>query len=512
MTVESKGPARCVAVLGTASDVGKSTVVTALCRVLSDLGVRVTPFKAQNMSNNSFVTLEGGEIGRAQAAQAEAARLEPHVDMNPVLLKPGSDTNAQVVLLGKPVGETSARAYGEAAPRLAGEALSSLERLRLAYDCVVVEGAGSCAEVNLAEHDFVNFRVARAADAPVILVADIDRGGVFAQIVGTLEVLKQEDRDRIKGFIINRFRGDPSLFDKGIAFLERRTGRPVLGLLPYLHDLGIDAEDAVELEPRTDRADALGSDDKVRIAVLRFPHISNFTDFSPLEAEPAVRLDYLSRPRSLHGYDLVLLPGTKNVRGDLEWLQAAGWAPRIREHVAAGKTLGGVCGGYQMLGKSIHDPLGVEGPAGFTDGLGLLDVRTEIGPEKILTRVQGVWLDGGERVTGYEIHQGRTERSAEDRAFVHVVTRNGAPADDFDGARSNDGRVWGTYLHGLFDEDGFRRRFLCRLRPDLADLLDREGGTSARERRERGYQKLAEVFRASVDMDALLAIIGLPAR
>jgi adenosylcobyric acid synthase len=345
--------------MGTGSDVGKSVVVTALCRVFRDIGLSVAPFKAQNMSNNSFVTLQGEEIGRAQAAQAEAARLEPSADMNPVLLKPTSDVGAQVVVHGRPMGERSAAAYGNLTHVLRDKAAQSLERLRREYDIVVMEGAGSCAEVNLRKRDFVNLPMARIADAPVILVADIDRGGVFAQIIGTLALLSDADRGRVKGTIVNRFRGDPALFADGVSFIEERTRIPVLGVVPYIRDLGIDAEDAVVLEPGN-RPGAIGPrPDKASIAVIKLPHISNFTDFAPFETEPRVKLDYLVKAGPLMGYDLVILPGTKSVRGDLQWLRNAGFEPWLRRYADTGGHIIGICGGYQMLGKTIADPGGI---------------------------------------------------------------------------------------------------------------------------------------------------------
>lgn len=310
-------PARCVAVLGTGSDTGKSITVAAFCRIFSDLGIRVAPFKAQNMSNNSHVTPEAGEMGRAQIVQAEAARIVPHVDMNPVLLKPSTDTGAQVVLQGKPIANREAKEYFADTDYLFGKALESLQRLRAANALIIMEGAGSCAEVNLRPKDFVNFRMAHAADAPVILVADIDRGGVFAQIIGTLELIPEEDRQRVAGIIINRFRGDPDLFKTGLEFIEDRTGLPVLGLIPHFRHIQIDSEDGVPLDAVIDPP-AGPEPGKINIGVIRLPHISNFTDFNPFDRDAVVNLHYLARPRSLEGYDAIFLPGTKNGRFDME--------------------------------------------------------------------------------------------------------------------------------------------------------------------------------------------------
>jgi adenosylcobyric acid synthase len=507
---ETNSRAKCLAILGTASDVGKSIVVTALCRIASDLGLRVAPFKAQNMSNNSFVTPEGKEIGRAQAVQAEAARVVPHVDMNPVLLKPNSNLGAQVVLLGRPLQESSASAYGRMTDVLRIQATSCLKRLRDEYDFVVMEGAGSCAEINLKHRDIVNFAMAAIADSPVVLVADIDRGGVFAQIVGTLEILTKEERNRVKGVIINRFRGDLSLFKDGIDYLERRTGVPVLGVIPYLHDLGIDPEDAVVLDDKCDFAENGPVSGRINIAVIRFPHISNFTDFAPLEKTPAVKLDYLSSPSSLMGYDIVMLPGTKNVQGDLLWFRSAGFESLLLDYVDAGGRVGGICGGYQMLGVRIADPLGVEGDNGETSGLGLLDVTTTLYMDKVLTRTEGVWIQSGEKVSGYEIHQGKTTRLELTAPAVRVVSQNNQDVAMNDGARTVDGRIFGTYLHGLFDEPGFRYAFLKDLRPELGSCMDASISEHAATPRDRQYNRIADCFRAHIDIQAIWSIAGLP--
>lgn len=505
-----KKPARCVSVLGTASDVGKSVVVTALCRIFSDMGVRVVPFKAQNMSNNSFVTLSGDEMGRAQIAQAEAARLEPHADMNPVLLKPSGDTVSQVVLHGKPSGNMSAKDYFKDTEYLFKEAASSLDRLRLEYDLVVMEGAGSCAEVNLKDRDFVNFRVARAVGAPVILVADIDRGGVFAQVIGTLDLLPAEDRDLVRAIIINRFRGDPDLFDDGIKYIEERTGLPVLGLIPFFRHIEIDCEDGVPLEAVVDPSGG-PMRDRINIAVIRLPHISNFTDFAPLGRESLVNLHYLAAPRTLSGYDNVLLSGTKNTRGDMEWLRKTGWNRILLEYVESGGELGGICGGYQMLGRLIHDPHGIEGPSGKTEGLGLLDTETTIKQGKVLRRSAGVWIANGEQVQGYEIHMGLTPRPDGLPAAIRLISPSEAGLEE-EGVRTPDGKIWGTYFHGLFDAPPFRQAFLKRLRPDLTVGLAVADEKSAASFKDRQYDLLADHFRVHLDMEKLSVIVGLGAK
>ena len=498
---------KCVAVFGTGSDVGKSIVVTALCRIFSDLGVNVAPFKAQNMSNNSYVTPEGGEMGRAQIVQAEAARIVPHVDMNPVLLKPSTDTCAQVVLYGKPRGNSEARDYFSDTKDLFEKSLVSLKRLREAYSLIIMEGAGSCAEVNLRSRDFVNFSMAHAADAPVILVADIDRGGVFAQILGTLDVISKKDRQRVKGVIINRFRGDPALFRTGIEFIEKKADIPVLGLIPYFHHIQIDSEDGVPLDALIDPPSGPEAG-KINIGVIRLPHISNFTDFDPLERDASVSLHYLVRPRHLDGYDMVFIPGTKNVRSDMEWLRYAGWADNLAEFVHSGGRVGGICGGYQMLGKLVRDPYGVEGMRGQTQCLGFLDVKTTLRKEKILSRSTGVWKSNGESLEGYEIHMGTTERGSGVSPAIQVLSRNGKPAGGFDGAITPDGRIWGAYFHGLFDMPGFRQAFLKAIRtnylPDESDC----GTGHISEFKDCQYDLLAEHFREHLDMNELFQIAG----
>jgi len=495
---------QCISVLGTGSDVGKSIVATALCRIFFEEGVSVAPFKAQNMSNNSFVTVDGGEMGRAQVVQAEAACVEPSVDMNPVLLKPSADITAQVVLHGKIFAKKNAREYFKDTDFFFAEAQKSLARLRSDYDLVVMEGAGSCAEVNLMKRDFANLRMAEVSDADVILVADIDRGGVFAQIIGTLEVLPEEDRKRIKGFIINRFRGDPELFKDGIAYIEERTGIPVLGLIPFFKHIEIDSEDGLFLDKRLDPPDGVLSN-KVNIAVLRLPHISNFTDFGMLDHELAVNLNYLSKPRDLDGYDILMLPGTKNVRFDAAWLNETGWSERIRAYVKNGGRVGGICGGYQMLGKVIYDPHGVEGEPGETLGLGLLDIESTLSQEKKLSRSSGIWYSNGEKVEGYEIHMGVTTTSPDIASVMHLQSCNGVHVDTLDGAVNSDGKVWGTYLHGLFDMPGFRKKFLQELRPGLAYNTTK----SVSLFRDRQYALLAEHFREYLDMPKLIGMLGI---
>jgi adenosylcobyric acid synthase len=428
-------------VQGTTSDAGKSTLVAALCRLLRRRGVRVAPFKPQNMALNSAVTSDGGEIGRAQALQAVAAGIEPHTDMNPVLLKPSSDIGAQVVIHGHVRAEMDARDYHQYKTVAMQAVLESHARLSAQYDAVIVEGAGSPAEINLRDRDIANMGFAEAVDCPVVLVADIDRGGVFAHIVGTLACLSDGERARTIGFVINRFRGDIGLLEPGLEWLERQTGKPVLAVLPYLHGLYLDAEDAVQ-------AVAPGSG-AFRIVVPSYPRMSNHTDFDALRVHPDVDLRFVREGEPAPDGDLIILPGSKNTRGDLAWLQAQGWPDRIRRHLRYGGKVLGICGGFQMLGACVDDPHGVEGVPGRSAGLDLLDLGTTLTRDKRLARVRGRCVfaaDAGDAsVSGYEIHMGVSAGGALSRPVFEI---DGRP----EGARSEDGQVLGTYLHGLFDD------------------------------------------------------------
>jgi len=428
-------------VQGTTSDAGKSTVVAALCRLLRRRGIRVAPFKPQNMALNSAVTSDGGEIGRAQALQAIAAGIAPHTDLNPVLLKPSSDTGAQVIIHGRVRADMNARDYHQYKSVAMGAVLESHARLRAQYDTVIVEGAGSPAEINLRDRDIANMGFAERVDCPVVLVADIDRGGVFAHIVGTLACLSQSERDRIVGFVINRFRGDVKLLEPGLDWLERQTGKPVLAVLPYLHGLYLDAEDAVQAV--TPRAGGF------RVVVPSYPRMSNHTDFDPLRAHPEVDLRFVRAGETLPGADLIILPGSKNTRGDLAWLMQQGWQEQIRRHLRYGGKVIGVCGGFQMLGRHVDDPDGVEAAAGRSAGLGLLDLQTTLTRDKRLAQVSGSCVFAadatGATVGGYEIHMGVSEGAALARPAFEIDGRG-------EGACSDDGQIIGTYLHGLFDD------------------------------------------------------------
>ncbi|GGI18070.1 cobyric acid synthase [Oxalicibacterium faecigallinarum] len=423
-------------VQGTTSDAGKTTLVAALCRLLMREQHRVVPFKPQNMALNSAVTSDGGEIGRAQALQAVAAGISPHTDMNPILLKPSSDTGAQVIIHGKVRSDMNARDYHAYKPLAMQAVLESYRRLSAQYDVVLVEGAGSPAEVNLRDRDIANMGFAEAVDCPVILVADIDRGGVFAHLIGTLACLSESERNRIVGFVINRFRGDIRLLEPGLRWLEEQTGKPVLAVLPYLHGLFLDAEDAV--------ASVQSERGAFKVIVPVPPRISNHTDFDALRAHPDIDLQLIGPGQPIPSADLIILPGSKNTRADLEWLIANGWRDALIRHARYGGKIIGICGGYQMLGKTIADPDGIEGAGGTSVGLGLLEIDTELTSEKRLKQVAGNCLFDEGTVVGYEIHMGVSEGAARQRPVFSI---DGRP----EGARSQDDQIMGTYLHGLFD-------------------------------------------------------------
>ena len=464
MTISCR-PTKALAILGTGSDVGKSLIVAGLCRLLSRKGMRVAPFKAQNMALNSFVTLDGGEIGRAQALQAQACGIEPTVDMNPILLKPESDSRSQVVVKGTVYEALDALAYFERKETLFNIVRDCYARLADEYECVVIEGAGSAAEINLRDRDIVNWPVVELADAAVLLVADIDRGGVFAQIIGTLDLLAPHEKQRVLGVIVNKFRGDLRLFEDGVRILEARTGLPVLGVIPYLRDLRLDQEDSLDL---AHSRSVQFKPDLINVAVVLFPRMSNFTDFNVLAAEKDVALRFAASPDDLSGADVVILPGSKNTLEDLDYFVTSGFPAAVALHVQLGGELVGICAGYQMLGQEISDPKGLE-RGGMSKGLGFLDVTTELDAPKICRQVHAMsLLPGVEQLTpvrGYEIHMGRTNRGATHSCF-HIeaseIWEGNARCEE--GSVSENGRVWGTSIHGLFDQAGFRRGWLNRAR------------------------------------------------
>lgn len=477
-------------VQGTTSDAGKSTLVTALCRWLLRQGVSVVPFKPQNMALNSAVTAEGGEIGRAQAVQAQAANLAPHTDMNPVLLKPNSDTGSQVIIHGRAVTTMNAVAYHDYKAIAMQAVLASHERLRGAYEVVMVEGAGSPAEINLRAGDIANMGFAEAVDCPVLLIADINRGGVFAHLVGTLELLSPSEQARVKGFIINRFRGDLALLQPGLDWLEARTGKPVLGVLPYVMDLHLEAEDGI------DRRQAGKVEHVLKVVVPVLPRISNHTDFDPLRLHPQVDLQFIGPGQAIPAADLIILPGSKSVRGDLAYLRSNGWEQALSRHLRYGGKVLGICGGLQMLGEQVHDPLGLEGAAGSSPGLGLLAFATVLEKEKQLRNVSGRLTLENAPVSGYEIHAGVTRGPALEQAAVQL--------DDgrSDGALSADGQILGTYLHGLFET------------PAACSALLRWAGLEAVQEvdyhalRERDIERLADLVERHLDTAALLTLCG----
>ena len=455
-----KSKVQAIAILGTGSDVGKTLVAAGLCRLLYRTGVKVVPFKAQNMSLNSFVTLEGGEMGRAQVLQAQACGLPAHVDMNPVLLKPEADHASQVIVQGKVWARQDAQEYFGKKAALFEFVKASYDRLSQKYEIVVIEGAGSAAEMNLRDRDIVNWSVVEMADASVVLVADIDRGGVFAQVIGTMDLLAPEERQRVIGVVINKFRGDAKLFEDGVQMIEQRTKVPVLGVLPYLQNLELDQEDSVEIE-RYRATPFLPT--TVNIAVLLLPHMSNFTDFNQLAAESDVSLRYVRSPDELNGADVVMIPGSKTTIADVKYLKNEGFKYAISNQVKSGAEIVGVCGGFQMLGRQIVDPHGAEG-GGTTEGLGLLDITTELIVNKKTTQVRAHPLHVHSAiecvVEGYEIHMGMTKVKGLQPSF----RIDGGSETAFDGACSEDGRVWGTYIHGVFDQPAFRRLWLNRIR------------------------------------------------
>lgn len=481
-------------VQGTTSDAGKSILVAGLGRVLQRRGVRVAPFKPQNMALNSAVTSDGGEIGRAQALQAQACKLEPCTDMNPVLIKPSSDIGAQIIVQGQVQACMEAADFHDFKTTLLPVVVRSAQRLLAAHEFVVVEGAGSPAEINLRDKDIANMGFAESIDCPVIIVADIDKGGVFAHLVGTLQLLSEAEKNRVLGFVINKFRGDVNLLTPGIEWLQQRTAKPVFGVLPYLQGFYLDAEDAIDVQQETNEESPT-----IRVIVPVLPRISNHTDFDPLRLHPGVNLEFIGPGMSIPAADLIVLPGSKSVRQDRAWLREQGWDEAINKHLRYGGKLLGVCGGYQMLGISIHDPLGIEGEPGEEPGLNFLAMRTELREQKQLRRVQGqIPALGGVAMSAYEIHCGETYLDEALRPFVQI---DGA-GKRVDGAMSHDGLVIGTYLHGLFDE------------PDACKSLLAWAGLESDETpdinviREKQIDRLADTLEQYLRVDDLLQQVG----
>ncbi|EHR7162806.1 cobyric acid synthase [Vibrio parahaemolyticus] len=472
-------------VQGTTSDAGKSVLVAGLCRVLARKGINVAPFKPQNMALNSAVTKDGGEIGRAQAVQAQACNIEPTVHMNPVLIKPNSDTGAQIILQGKALSNMDAASFHDYKKVAMNTVLDSFSKLTKEFDSIMIEGAGSPAEINLREGDIANMGFAEAADVPVIIVADIDRGGVFAHLYGTLALLSESEQTRVKGFVINRFRGDIRLLQSGLDWLEEKTGKPVLGVLPYLHGLNLEAEDAITAQQE------LNSEVKLNVVVPVLTRISNHTDFDVLRLNPDINLRYVGKGEKIDKADLIILPGTKSVRDDLAYLKSQGWDKDILRHIRLGGKVMGICGGYQMLGKTIDDPDGVEGEPGSSEGLGLLNVHTVLTGSKQLTKTEAVLNLNNQKakVKGYEIHVGRSRVLDEQSLELD----NG----ECDGAISECGQIMGTYLHGFFDEA-----------EALNLITEWVNGTQVKQQdfevlKEQGINRIADAIEQHMNLDFL---------
>ena len=486
-------------VLGTSSSVGKSLLVTGLCHLFARRGIKVAPYKAQNMSNNAAVCPDGSEIGRAQATQAYATGLEPNVDMNPVLIKPEADSRSQVVVMGRPWQTLDAREYYPKKDFLWKEATGALDRLREQYELVIVEGAGSAAELNLKEGDIVNMAIARYAKAPVLLAGDIDRGGIFAQLIGTVWLLEPEERELVKGFIVNKFRGDIYLFSDGVKILEEKSEVPVLGVVPYLHGLFIPEEDAVALENPFERPTV--KDEEIEIVVTHIPRIANFDDFDPLASEPGVRVRYVTSPEQVGNPDAIVIPGTKSTINDLEWLRSQGFEKVIQKHAQDGGAVVGICGGYQMLGEVVHDPDHVESKLDSAPGLGLLPVETVFAGNKATHQASAKIQNGpgwfaeleGRAISGYEIHMGRTNSKT---PWLEITERNGQSVQVLDGATSEDGKIWGCYMHGLFANENLRRAW-------LTDLGWNQEKVSEKDPFAASLIRLADTLESTLDMDLL---------
>ena len=508
-------------VQGTGSDVGKSILVCALCRIFRQEGLKVAPFKAQNMSNNSYVTVGGEEMGRAQVAQAEAAGLQPAVEMNPILLKPTGNNGSQIITMGKPIGHMTANEYYGSKDKMLDIAKEAYSVLSEQYDIIIIEGAGSPAEINIKDNDIVNMKIAEMADAPVILVTDIDRGGSFAWIVGTLELLNSDERERVCGIIINKFRGDMGILEPGIEMLEERIDKPVLGVLPYFNDINIDNEDSLCLDSgnrKLDNKNYKPSESQIDIVVIRLPMISNFTDFDILKREKDVRVRFVDNEQFIGKPDLIIIPGSKNTIGDLTFIKENGISDTIKNLAENGTMVIGICGGYQMLGKEISDPENAESKIAQIRGLGLIEAKTIFMLQKNTYQIKARLHDIQDKrsdlnnfntiseITGYEIHMGETELLNGTLPFLKIIERSDKEVCVDDGAVSDDKNVIGTYIHGIFDNDEFRL--------ELINCLRRKKGLSpiqpedlSRLDKERQYDKLADLFRKHIKMDLIYGMI-----
>jgi adenosylcobyric acid synthase len=483
-------------VQGTTSDAGKSILVTALCRILARHKIAVAPFKSQNMALNSAVTKEGGEIGRAQAVQAQAANLAPSILMNPVLLKPNSDVGSQVIVNGQSIGNMKARVYHEFKPQLLKSVVVTHQALQALYKVTVIEGAGSPAEINLREHDIANMGFAEAIDCPVIIVADIDRGGVFAHLFGTFALLSESEQRRVKGFVINRFRGDVSLLQPGLDWLEEKTQVPTIAVIPYITNLHIEAEDAVnQTQLSTDIT-------PFKVAIPLYPRASNHTDFDVLRLHPQLDCEFVRDAQMYTGADLIILPGSKNVSSDLQWLKTSGWQPIIERHLRLGGKVLGICGGYQMLGKMIHDPKGIENAPGSIEGLGLLDLETTLDEVKTLTNVTGQCLHSDSQISGYEIHAGVSSGEDLQRAWFRIL-KQGSVESVLEGAANSDDSVRGTYLHGLLEGDAILRETLSWAGMDQIKAFDYQAF------REQQIERLADEVEKALPFSKLAELLSL---
>jgi len=494
--------AKTIQICGTGSGVGKSIIVAGLCRMFLQDGFRVAPFKAQNMALNSAVTPDNLEIGRAQAMQAAACRIEPTVDINPILLKPTSETGAQVIVQGKPLKNMNVQEYTKYKSQAWKIVKESLQRLISQYDLVVIEGAGSPAEINLKNHDLVNMKIARINNSPVILVGDIDRGGVFAWLIGTLHLLKESEKYLIKGFIINKFRGDKKLLDKGLKFLETQTQKKVVGVIPYFKDIVLPEEDSLFFDIKKET----NQHKEINIAIIKLPHISNFTDFIYLEQEKEISIEYTLDPNKIKNADCIIIPGTKNTISDLKFLSETGLAETIRKKAESGTYIIGICGGYQMLGKRLVDTQKVESTKSVCQGLSLLNVETYFTSEKKTFQVEGTDLKTGLHINGYEIHHGLTKRFADSKPVFLIKKRGSNKVHIEDGTQNHSGKIWGTYIHGLFDNLEFRKGLINQIRKEKGLKPIEEQETVFVQDKE--YDKLADLLRLNLNTKILYHILN----
>ncbi len=497
-----KKKAKVIQICGTGSGVGKSVLVAGLCRIYQQQGYRVVPFKAQNMALNSAVTEDGLEIGRAQAMQAAASKVEPHVDMNPILLKPTSQVGCQVILHGKPVGNMNAREYYKCKLQFLTRIKESLNRLFKNNDLVIIEGAGSPAEINLKHHDIVNMRIARLLKAPVLLAGDIDRGGVFAWLLGTLSLLSQQEQQLIRGFIINKFRGDKNLLKNGLRYLERKSRKRVLGVVPYYTDITLPEEDSQFFDHQ--RPKRAPKKNAVRIVVVKVPHISNFTDFDAFHYEDDVHLEYSADIRTIKKADCIILPGTKNTCHDLSVIFKEGIADIIRQKARAGCCVVGICGGFQMMGINVSDRLGIEGVRGKYPGLNLLNLETVFKAEKETRRIEGYEIRTGRHIQGYEIHHGRIHVSDKEKPLFMIEKRGREKTCVPEGLKNRKGNVWGTHIHGIFDNNDFRNDFLNSLRRKKRLKIKSQGSFFSPDDE---FNRLADLLKDHLNMKLLHTII-----